>query len=114
MIAIEEQPETVKISVYGELTLADYRDLEQTVTRDLRAVPKVRLLFDVRCMTGFTLDVAWEEIKFTRAHAHDFRRVAVVTAEQWAPWVSWISATFTDAEVMLFEDVITADAWLAD
>jgi hypothetical protein len=114
MIAIEEQPQTVKISVYGELTLADYRDLEQTVTKDLRAAPKVKLLFDVRFMSGFTLDVAWEEIKFSRAHAHDFRRVAVVTAEQWAPWVSWISAAFTDAEVMLFEDVASAGTWLAD
>lgn len=114
MIAVEEQQHTVKISVYGELTLADYRRLEQAVTKDLRTVAKVKLLLDVRFMTGFTVDVAWEELKFSRAHAHDFRRVAVVTSEQWAPWVSWISGAFTDAEVTLFEDPAAADAWLAE
>lgn len=114
MIAVEEQQHTVKISVYGELTLADYRRLEQTVTRDLRSAPKVKLLFDVRFMTGFTIDVAWEELKFNRVHAHDFRRIAVVTSEQWAPSVSWISGAFTDAEVTLFEDAAAAEAWLAE
>lgn len=113
MIAVEGKNDTLKVSVYGELTLADYREFERAVTSELAVAPKIKLLFDVRAMTGFTIDVAWEEIKFTRAHAHDFRRIAIVTPQQWAPWVSWISAAFSDAEVMLFEDPPAADAWLA-
>ncbi len=114
MIAVEEQKDTVKVGVYGQLTLEDYRRFEQAVTKDLRASPKLKLLLDVRAMAGFTIDVAWEEIKFTRAHAHDFRRIAIVTPEQWGPWVSWVSAAFSDAETALFEDPASAEAWLAE
>jgi hypothetical protein len=112
MIAIEEVKDALEISIFGELTLADYRQLEQAVTDELRSAPKVKMLIDVRAMTGFTLDVAWEEIKFSRAHAHDFRRIAVVATEQWGTWLSWISAAFTDAEVMLFDDPDAAERWL--
>ena len=112
MIAIEEAKDVLEVSIYGELTLADYRELEQAVTSELRSAPKVKMLLDVRGMTGFTLDVAWEDIKFSRAHAHDFRQIAVVTPEQWGTWLSWISAAFTDADVTLFDDPDAAEAWL--
>lgn len=112
MIAIEEVKDTLEVGVYGELTLADYRQLEQAVTRELRAASKLKMMLDVRGMTGFTLDVAWEDIKFSHAHARDFRRIAVVTPEQWGTWLSWISAAFTDAEVALFDDPNTAETWL--
>lgn len=114
MIAIEEKKDLLEVSVYGELMLADYRRLERAVAGELRSVPRVKLLFDVRGMTGFTVDVAWEEIKFVRAHPHDFRRIAVVTPQEWGPWLSWVAAAFTDAEVMLFEDPTAAEAWLAE
>ncbi|MFL6623073.1 MAG: STAS/SEC14 domain-containing protein [Sulfurifustaceae bacterium] len=113
MIAIEMREDILEVGIYGELALADYRRFEDAVTdRGAQAAPKRKLLLDVRAMTGFTVDVAWEEIKFTRAHSHDFRRIAVVTPGQWAPWVSWVSAAFSDAEVMLFEEPDSADAWL--
>lgn len=115
MIAIEEKGNLLEVGVYGELTLGDYRRLEVAVSNEIMTgAPKVKLLLDLTRMTGFTLDVAWEEIKFTRAHAHDFRRIAIVTPDQWAPWISWVSATFTDAEVTLFEDLETAEAWLRE
>jgi len=114
MIAIEEKGDLLEVSVLGELTLPDFERLEQAVGRELEQQPKVKLLLDVRGMTGFTLDVAWEEIKFTRSHAHDFRRIAVVTPDQWAPWLSWVSAAFTDADVMLFEDPKAAERGLKE
>jgi len=112
MIAIEEAKDVLEVSVFGELTLADYQQLEKAVTEELRHASKVKMLLDVRGMTGFTLDVAWEDIKFSRAHARDFRRIAVVTPEQWGTWLSWISAAFTDADVSLFDNPDAADNWL--
>ena len=53
MIAIEEVKDALEISIYGELTLADYRQLEQAVANELRSAPKVKMLLDVRSMTGF-------------------------------------------------------------
>lgn len=114
MIAIEENKDLLEVSVYGDLTLADYRRLEQAIAGELRSVPKVKLLFDVRGMAGLSVDVAWEEIRFARAHPHDFRRVAVITPQQWGTSLSWVAAAFTDAEVMLFEEPAAAESWLAE
>lgn len=113
MIVIEGQNDRLKVHVYGELALADYREFEKAVTGGLKTAPKVQLLIDLTKMAGFTVDVAWEDIRFTRAHAHDFRRIAVVTDSQWLGWIGWLSAAFTDAEVETFETVADAEAWLA-
>jgi hypothetical protein len=48
----------------------------------------------------------------TRAHAHDFRRIAIVSESQWAPWLSWVNAAFSDAEARIFENSSEALAWL--
>jgi hypothetical protein len=112
VIVIEEDKELLKATVYGELTLADFRELEAAVNNELRRAPKLALLLDLSNMSGYTLDVAWEDIKFTRTHAHDFRRIAVVTGGQWVSWLGWLPAAFTDAEIEHFEDAAAALAWL--
>lgn len=112
MITLKEAGDRLEVYVYNEFMLADYKEFEQAVGRELRKAPKIRLLLDFTNMIDYTIDVAWEEIKFTRAHAHDFRRIAVVTASQWVPWLAWVSAAFTDAEVRIFDDPDAARAWL--
>jgi len=114
MITINETGDLLEVGIYTRFTLADYRELEQAVGRELKQAPKVRLLLDFTGMIDYTIDVAWEEIRFTRAHAHDFRRIAVVTPGQWVPWLAWVGAAFTDAEVRHFEDSGLARAWLKE
>lgn len=113
MIAIQEQRDLLKVNVYAEFTLADYEEFERAVTSELETRPNVKLLLDLSQMAGFTLDVAWEDIKFTRAHAHDFERIAVVVAkDEWVSWAGWLATAFTDAEVQLFEEAAAAARWL--
>ncbi|MFQ6021999.1 MAG: STAS/SEC14 domain-containing protein [Acidiferrobacterales bacterium] len=112
MIAIENEQDLVKATVYAEFTLADYKEFEDAITRELESVPKIKLLLDLTNMAGFTVDVAWEDIKFTKSHSHDFERIAVVTTNQWVSWASWLGTTFTDAEVQFFEDADAANAWI--
>jgi hypothetical protein len=112
MIVIDEKDDLIKVGIFGELTLADYQEFERAVTHELATAPKVRLLMDLRKMSGFTIDVAWEEIKFSRAHAYDFQRIAVISDNQWTSWLSWISAAFTDAEIKLFDEADEAVSWL--
>lgn len=112
MIVIEEQNDLLKATVYAELSLADFQELESTVQRELKQAPKIKLLLDLTKMSGYTVDVAWEDIRFTRAHAHDFRRIAVVTASVWATWLGWLPSAFTDAEIKHFEDAVAAATWL--
>lgn len=112
MIAIENEQDLVKATVYAEFTLADYKEFEDAITRELESVPKIKLLLDLTNMAGFTVDVAWEDIKFTKSHSHDFERIAVVTTNQWVSWASWLGTTFTDAEVQFFEDADAANTWI--
>lgn len=112
MIVVNENKDLLEMHVYGELTLADYRDFEEAVGRELKTAPKIKLLVDLANMTGYTLDVVWEEIRFTRAHAHDFRRIAIISESQWAPWLSWMNAAFSDAEARIFDNRDEALAWL--
>lgn len=113
MVVIDHQPSRVNISVFGEFTLADYKEFEEVVNYKVKFEGPVDLCFDLSQMADFTLDVAWEEIKFSRAHADDFKRVAVVTESQWVAWSAWLSQAFVSADVEVFSDAGEAQAWLA-
>jgi hypothetical protein len=113
MIVIEEDRDLLKATIYTQLTLADYREFEAAVTSNLKSAPKIKLLLDLSNMSGFTLDVAWEDLKFTTAHAHDFQKIAVVADSQWRGWTGWLATAFTDAEVETFATLADASAWLA-
>lgn len=113
MISTDHSDKLVAVTVFGEFTLADYKEFEELVNYKVQFQGQVDLLFDLREMVGFTLDVAWEEIKFSRQHAHDFRRIAVLTDDQWLTWSAWISQLFVDAEVQVFSDEGDARSWLA-
>lgn len=112
MIVIDHQPQRVNVAVFGEFTLADYREFEEIVNYKVKFEGPVDLFFDLTQMAGLTLDVAWEEMKFSRAHANDFHRVAVVTDSQWVTWSAWLSQTFVNADVEVFTLADEARDWL--
>ncbi|MBV2235107.1 MAG: STAS/SEC14 domain-containing protein [Sterolibacterium sp.] len=112
MINTDHRGSLVSVAVFGEFTLADYREFEELVRYKLKFEGPVSLFFDLRQMASFTLDVAWEEIRFSRQHAHDFRRIAVLTGSQWVSWTAWLSQLFVDADVRVFEEEREARAWL--
>ena len=112
MIAIDHSGNLVTVTVLGEFVLADYKEFEEMVRSTLVTGGKVNLLIDLRQMAGFTLDVAWEDIKFTRSHPDDFDRIAVVTDSEWVIWSAWLSQMFTNAVVQVFDDAEEARGWL--
>jgi len=73
----------------------------------------VNLLFDLRDMLSYSLDVAWEELKFSREHKNDFDRIAILTGDQWVAWSMWINRLFMAADIRLFDDLEMAQAWVA-
>ena len=111
MIIVQEEKGLLKADIYAELTLADYRELELAIVNKLKAQRKLNLLLDLRNMAGFTLDVVWEDIKFTRSHPHDFARIAVIAEDHWTPWLSWLGTAFTDADTKIFSDPGAAETW---
>jgi hypothetical protein len=113
MITIEQTPTLISVSVLGEFTLADFKQFEECALLKLRSPGAVSLLFDLRDMISYTVDVAWEEIKFfSREHQHDFSRIAVVTDDQWLTWQAWLSRLFVDADIRTFPDYAAARTWV--
>ncbi|MBI2311974.1 MAG: STAS/SEC14 domain-containing protein [Betaproteobacteria bacterium] len=114
MITFEQSERLVNVAVLGEFTLADYREFEDQVNHKISFEGRVNLLFDLRDMLDYTLDVAWEEIKFSRQHSRDFGRIAVVTSDQWMAWSAWLTNLFVEAEVRVFDDYDEARGWVAE
>ena len=112
MIVIQHQPKRVEVNVYAEFTLADYKEFEDMVNYKVKFEGPVDLLFDLREMADFTLDVAWEEIVFARSHADDFKRIAVLTDSQWVAWSAWLSQIVVRAQMQVFADEAEARSWL--
>ena len=113
MITKDHQPGLVEVAVFGEFELADYKEFEELVNYKIKFEGPQNLLMDLREMTGFTVDVAWEEIKYSREHKHDFGQIAIITEDQWTTWSAWISQLFVDADVQVFAEESDARAWLA-
>ena len=112
MIAIDHSGKLVTVTVLGEFVLADYKEFEDMVRSTLAPGGKVSLLIDLRQMAGFTVDVAWEDIKYTRSHPDDFDKIAVVTDSQWMIWSAWLSQMFINADLQVFVDDEEARGWL--
>ena len=104
MIVIEESESLLKLHVYDELTINDFREFEDAVNKGLGESKTINLLLDFNNMSGFTLDTALEEIQFNRQHIGDYQKIAVVTSDQWVAWVTWLAAVFTKADVQQFPD----------
>ncbi|MBL0038764.1 MAG: STAS/SEC14 domain-containing protein [Candidatus Nitrotoga sp.] len=114
MITIEQTPTLLNVAVLGEFTLADFKQFEEHALYMLKSPGMANLLFDLRDMINYTVDVAWEEIKFfNREHMHDFSRIAVITDDQWITWQAWLSRMFVDADIRVFTDYEEAKIWAA-
>ncbi|HTH94813.1 MAG TPA: STAS/SEC14 domain-containing protein [Rhodocyclaceae bacterium] len=112
MIAIDHKGTHINVTVLGEFTLADYREFEELVNYKVNFEGPIDLYIDLREMLDFTVDVMWEDIKFMRSHAGDFRRIAIVTNSQWIAWSAWLNNAFMKAELRVYDNEAEANAWL--
>lgn len=113
MISLNTQDNLIAVTVMGQFTLDDYRELEKAVCHGIQFQGTVNLLFDLRDMLSYSIDVAWEELKFSREHKNDFGRIAILTGDQWVAWSMWVNRMFMSADIRLFDDLDLAQAWLA-
>jgi hypothetical protein len=113
MISLNIQGNQIAVTVMGQFTLDDYREFEQTVGYGIQFQGAVNVLFDLRDMISYSVDVAWEELKFSREHRNDFGRIAILTSDPWIAWSMWINRLFMSADIRLFDDLDMAQAWVA-
>lgn len=114
MITIDNKPSHFNVAVLGQFTVADFREFEEHVLYSARFLGGACLSLDLRKMTGYTIDMVWEEIRFVRQHPQHFTRIAVITEDQWVGWLAWLFRLYMEAEVQLFSDMPDAEAWLAE
>lgn len=114
MIVTDQKQGLASMCVYGEFTMADIREFEDLVNSKIQFEGPVNLLVDLRQMADFTLDVALEEVKFSRIHAGDFGSIAVLTDSQWVSLSAWLAGIFAEADVKVFQQEGEALAWLAE
>lgn len=112
MISLSAKDNQIAVTVMGQFTLEDYRELEQAVCYGIQFQGPINLLFDLRDMLSYSIDVAWEELKFSREHKNDFGRIAILTGDQWVAWSMWLNRMFMSADIRLFDDLDLAQAWL--
>jgi hypothetical protein len=113
MIELDVKDNQVAVSVLGQFTLEDYREFEQAVCYGVQFQGTVNVLFDLRDMLSYSVDVAWEELKFSREHKNDFGRIAILTGDQWVAWSMWVNRLFMSADIRLFDELEMAQAWVA-
>ena len=113
MITIIPEANLITATTFGEFTIADFQEFEAAALKALDEHSKPNLLFDLREMIGYTIDVAWEELRFSRKHTNDFPKVAIVTKDQWIIWSAWISQLFVESDIEVFEEIEHAKAWVS-
>lgn len=114
MITTDHHGNLVELVVFGDFTLADFEEFERLVLYKVKFGGAVNLLVDLSQMADFTIDVALEELKFSREHDGEFGRIAVVTDNQWVAWSAWLSQLFVSADVRVFADTGAARDWLTE
>ena len=113
MISLSAKDNRVEVTVMGQFTGADYQEFEEAVSHGIQFQGKVNLLFDLRDMLSYSLDVAWEELKFSREHKNDIGRIALLTGDQWVAWSLWVNRMFMSADIRLFDDLEMAESWVS-
>jgi hypothetical protein len=114
MIVTDHKDNLVALTVYGEFTLSDFQEFEELVHYKIKFTGPIDLYVDLRQMADFSVDVAWQEIRLSRAHGNDFRRIAVLTHSQWVTWSAWLQQAFVKADLRMFSEEAGARAWLAE
>lgn len=113
MITLNMQGNQIAVTVMGQFTLEDYREFEEAVDYGVQFQGRMNVLFDLRDMLSYSVDVAWEELKLSRERRDDFNRIAILTGSQWIAWSMWINRVFMSADIRLFDDLGVAQAWVA-
>lgn len=112
MLSIEHEQDHVRVSAAGDFNLSDYRQLEENLLYAFKFQGQIDLLLDLRAMQHFTIDMALEELRFSRAHHESYRRIAVVSDNPWVALGSWVTALFAETETQVFNDLADAELWL--
>lgn len=112
MISIRQQSYGLNVALFNEFTVEDFRLLEQSVLDVVGEHDKPDLLLDLSLMRDFTIDMAWEQIRFTRQNAEHFGLIAIVVNDWWIELGTRLSNLLLLQHAKYFKTAEEAQAWL--
>lgn len=112
MITVQHEGPLTIVGVFGTFEIEDFKRIEAEIGQQLHSLGRIDLMVDLTGMMNATLDVALEDIKFTREHAHDVGRVAILSEQDSVIWTALLSRLFVQAEVRVFDSETGAREWL--
>jgi len=104
------------VHVNGKLTAADYEHFVPEFERLVGLHGKLRVLFDMTGLHGWTTGALWEDTKFAMHHFSDIDRLAVVGDKKWQEGMATFCKPFTKATIRYFDHADAAEArkWLEE
>lgn len=112
MISIRQQSYGLNVALFNEFTLEDFKLLEQSVLETLANQDKPDLLLDLSLMKDFTIDMAWEQVRFTRQHIGEFGLLAIVVNDWWIELGTRLSNLLSLQHAKYFKTAEEAQKWL--
>src|ERR1700690_847042 len=102
------------VHVSGKVAKADYEHFVPEFERLVRQHGKLRVLFDMTGLHGWTAGALWEDTKFAMHHFRDIDRLAVVGEKKWQEGMATFCKPFTKATIRYFDhaDAVAARKWL--
>ena len=91
------------VHVSGKLTASDYEHFVPEFERLVGLHGKLRVLFNMAGLHGWTAGALWEDTKFAMHHFSDIDRVAVVGEKKWQECLATFCKPFTKATVKYFD-----------
>lgn len=113
MISIREQNYGLDVALFNEFTLADFKLFEEALLKRVQEQGRPDLLLDLSELVDFTLDMAFEELRFMRAHEGDYGRLVIVVSDVWIKLAAHLSGLLAATHARYFDSVEAAQAWLA-
>lgn len=117
-IGIKRIDETffIKMKLIGKLTHEDYETIVPLIESSLASVeyPDISLLVDATQFDGWSLEAAFDDLKFGLKHNEDFKKIAFVGNKSWQEYGVKLSNWFMSGSMHYFENIDEAIEWLKE
>lgn len=110
----KDKGNVVEVAVSGKIVHEDYAHFVPGFERLIKQHGKIRILFYMVDLHGWTAGALWDDIKFDPKHFSDIERLAMVGDKKWEKAMSVFCRPFTTATIRYFElnEIDEARAWL--
>jgi hypothetical protein len=98
-----EAPQVIAYDIDGKVTTEDVKALHDARREVIEERGAVRLLMDVRDLSGAGPRAVVEDLKLTPEYVKDVERYAVVGDARWQKWLTSAANTVTRGEARYFE-----------